>query len=82
MHKAQGLNEPIIVSESPQAKFHERFFASHVSKIGDNTLGPSSWSVDQTAYSFQQANTLVILQLQLARQLGNWVAERVGNWLG
>ena len=35
------MNNAVFVSESPQARFHERFFAPHVSKIGrqhDDTI--------------------------------------------
>ena len=68
-------------SKGPQARFHERFFASHVSEIGGNTVIPSSLSLDQTVHGFQHANILVMLQLQLSRQLGDRFAERAGNWL-
>ena len=69
IRQAQRLNDTVFVSGSPQAKFNERFFASHVWKIGGNTLLPSSWSVDQTVHGPQQANTLVMLRF----------AEHVGN---
>ena len=35
----------------------------------------SSWSVDKTAHGLQHTNTLMMLQLQLSRQLGTWFAE-------
>ena len=57
------------------------FFASRVSKIGGNSVIPSSWSVDQAVHGIQQANTLMMLRLQFARQLGHGFAECVGNWL-
>ena len=81
IHKRQSMNDVVFVSESPEAKFHERFFASHVQKIGGNTMIPSSWSVDKMVHGLQQTNTLMMLQLQVSRQLGNWFAERIGNWL-
>ena len=81
MNQTQSMYDAVFVSESPQAKLNEIFFASHVSKIGGNTMIPSSWSVDKTVQSLQQTNTLMMLQLQLSRKLGNWFAERVGNCL-
>ena len=42
---------------------------------------PSSWSFAQAVHGFQKANALVMHQLQLSRQLGNWFAERGVNWL-
>ena len=78
-YQTQSMNDAVFISEGPQARFHERFFASHASKIGGNTVVPSSWSIDKTVHGLQQTNTLMRLQLQLSRQLGNWFAERVGN---
>ena len=60
-YQTQSMNYAVFVSESPQARFHERNFASHVSKIGGNTMMPSSWSVDKTVHGLQQPNTLMML---------------------
>ena len=35
--------------------------------------------LDKTVHGLQQTNTLIMLQLQLSRQLGNSFAERVGK---
>ena len=42
------MNDADFISESPQAGFHDGFLTSHVSKIGGNTVIPSSWSGDRT----------------------------------
>ena len=60
-YQTQSMNYAVFVSESPQPRFHERIFASHVSKIGGNTMMPSSWSVDKTVHGLQQPNTLMML---------------------
>ena len=52
-----------------------------VSKISRNTVVPASWSIDKTVHGLQQSNTLMMLHVQLSRKLGDWFAERVGNWL-
>ena len=38
------------------------------------------WRVDQAVQGSVKRDTLVMLHLQLLRQLGNWFAKRVGNW--
>ena len=55
-NQTQSMNDTVFVLESPQAWFHERFLASHVSKIGGNTTTPYSSSVDKTVHGLQQPN--------------------------
>ena len=69
------------IVDAIKARLHERFFAYHLSKIGDNSVMPSSWSVDSAAHAVHQVNTLLMLQFRLSKQLGNWFTDRVGNWL-
>ena len=52
INQTQSMNDAVSVWESPQAGFHERFLAPHVSKIGGNTMIPSCWSVDKTVHGF------------------------------
>ena len=70
----------VFVSERPESRFHERFFAPHDSKADDYTMIPSSWSVDKIAHDFQQTNTLMMNQLatfETTRELNRRTSRKV-----
>ena len=81
VNQTQSMNDTAVLSESPQTGLHDGFLTFHVSKINRNTVVPSSWSIDKTVHGLQQSNALMMSQLQLSRQLGDWFTERVGNCL-
>ena len=54
VNQTQSIDDAVFISESPLAGFHDGFLTSHASKIGGNTVIPSSWSIDKTVHGLQQ----------------------------